>query len=472
MNYNFADIHCHPTLKAYGNSFPPDWKINSQRPHSSNPADKNNIWHYSPPSQQDINLDKIGITQFSQSDMTSLYKGNVRLIYSSLYTLERGFFANKLGTGTISDKVDAFLTGVNNNCVNHVQTTPDYFPDLLAEYKFLCEGNKRETDISGIKSKYNLVNSAEELQQTLDDCSCFNIAVINTIEGSHSLGCGMDPQNHPVTNFNEIIDRVKLIKNWKYPPFFITMSHHFYNELCGHEESLDKISFAVDQSFGMKKNFNQHGFDVLNALLDKKSGKRVLIDIKHLSKYTSRQDFYNFIKLPGCSSENIPIIVSHGAVTGSSSDKIPFNKGDINFSDDELITIAKSNGIFGIMFDQGRLASKFKMTVLMKFAGPKMWSNLIWLQIAHIAEVLDKEGLPAWNLQTLGTDFDGVINPINGFYTAEDLPLFKAHLLEHAKKYMSSRGKSLRQSFNKIDAEEIVYRFMWKNAHDFAVNNL
>jgi hypothetical protein len=45
-------------------------------------------------------------------------------------------------------------------------------------------------------------------------------------------------------------------------------------------------------------------------------------------------------------------------------------------------------------------------------------SKLIWNQIQHIAEVLNINDQYAWGIQCIGSDYDGMINSLNGFWTA------------------------------------------------------
>jgi microsomal dipeptidase-like Zn-dependent dipeptidase len=464
----FADIHCHPTIKPYGKSFPDDWKTNPLRINSNKIDDKSCIWHYGPPEENDKELSILGITHYSQSDFATLKKGNVRLIFSSLYPIEKGFFVNKLGTGDISDAILNLFTGVGKNRIDFVQANKDYFQDLENEYGFLCQLDNKIFDIDGEKCKYVVAKTSTDVIQAIEDQSAFSIAVVNTIEGGSSFGCGIDPENAPC-NPATVIRNVEKVKNWIHKPLFVTLAHHFYNELCGHAESLDKVKFAIDQSYKMDTMFTPLGIQVMDALLDNTEGKRILIDIKHLSKDFSRKQFYELLD---SKYKNTPIIVSHGAVTGSYTDVISFSKAEINFTDEEIVRIGKSEGLFGVMFDKGRLTSKFKLKVLMMFASQKKWSEMIWLQIQHIAEVLDKAGLPAWDIQTMGTDFDGVINPIKCCVTAEGLPAFKNMLLEHAKSYMKGYGSKMKNLFNRKDAEEIIDKVMWENVYDFAVNNL
>jgi len=81
--------------------------------------------------------------------------------------------------------------------------------------------------------------------------------------------------------------------------------------------------------------------------------------------------------------------------------------------------------------------------------------------------LLDSKGLFAWGIQSLGSDYDGMINPINGFWTAEDYPTLADYLLKQAFNYRVQFPGNLTQARNRIDPEEIVDRVMGNNAYNF-----
>ena len=71
-------------------------------------------------------------------------------------------------------------------------------------------------------------------------------------------------------------------------------------------------------------------------------------------------------------------------------------------------------------------------------------SELLWNQIQHIAEVLDAEGLFAWDCMAIGSDFDGIIDSLN-------------YMLSH----------NLENIQNVIKADEIIARLMSDNGRNF-----
>lgn len=88
----------------------------------------------------------------------------------------------------------------------------------------------------------------------------------------------------------------------------------------------------------------------------------------------------------------------------------------------------------------------------------------------HIAEVLDEQNLFFWGIQSIGSDFDGIVNPINGLWTAENMKDLAEEMLNHAKDYLSNNLNNLNE-FNRISAESIVARVMNENAMLFIKRN-
>jgi microsomal dipeptidase-like Zn-dependent dipeptidase len=65
----------------------------------------------------------------------------------------------------------------------------------------------------------------------------------------------------------------------------------------------------------------------------------------------------------------------------------------------------------------------------------------------------------------IGSDFDGIIDSLNGFWTAEELPYLADFLERHAYNYMLSQ--KLITPENVINADEIIARIMSINGRNF-----
>jgi microsomal dipeptidase-like Zn-dependent dipeptidase len=465
----FIDFHCHPTLKPFGKSFP-------ERKHASNRNRKNSIWHDDRPNIFEKGLNYLaGLTKFKQSDMSTLAEGGAICISAALYPPEQGFFKPLDIEGRPADLITDLVTGLSVKRIDYIQSHGSYFKDLEEEYKFLKALEGKIYKVGREKYTYKIINSYSEIEALARPSEVHTIGIFLSIEGLHVLNCGMEE----AADRSEVMKNVRALKEWENRIFFVTFAHHFFNELAGHARSLDKtMSKFIDQGPGTETGFTDLGKEVLHELLDDESGKPIFIDVKHMN-VRSRREYYTILK-EEYSEKKIPIIVSHGAVTGYFDERekeaIPgkpqkFNSGDINFYDFEILEIEESHGIFGLQLDERRIGSKQELdNAKGKLRRRKILfhrSKLLWNQIEHIAEVLDIHDRYAWGIQALGTDFDGIIDPLNGYWTSNEVGKYLEHyLLMHAYDFMNGKGKGFK-AYNQIDPEEIVERVLKGNGISF-----
>lgn len=222
-----------------------------------------------------------------------------------------------------------------------------------------------------------------------------------------------------------------------------------------------------------KKGFTPKGMAAIRQLLsvkktpegkvvdDPEQGRRILIDTKHMSA-SSRLEFYDSIIRPyiedtkaitardgqpasGC----IPVIASHSAYSGVDSletmiegyfeendfpkEGNPFNYWNINLSDEDVEMIVTTGGMIGLNLDQRVLGIMFKMQLQhlllpALFKHPKERGNNIHIILNNLlgmAEAIrkknlglhrfDPQGYSVWNCFSLGTDFDGGIDPVDEY---------------------------------------------------------
>lgn len=464
-----VDLHCHPSMKPFGRSFKTDQQ--HQNPRLTSPA---NVWFHDKPSLFDKVLNFAAqLTKFRQSDFTSSRTGQVRVVVASLYPPERGFFVGKLGTGPVGDVVLDLATGLGQQRIQAIQGQQDYFLDLLAEYQFLRDLDGQLVTLpSGEKARYRLCGSCAEVEAALQEPE--SLAILLSIEGAHAFGSGLDPQNHPA-QLDTLRAHVQAVKAWAHRPLFITFAHHFYNELGGHAASLTGLVAKVtDQSMGLGTGLTALGKEVARDLLDNSTGRRILIDVKHMSRLC-RQHYYQLLD-EEYAGQAIPILASHGAVAGNDTDRQLFLDADINFYDDDLLRIARSGGLLGLQLDERRIGSP---AALRRARGQVLrrkilynWARLVWNQVQHVAELLDSHNLFAWGSLALGTDFDGIVDPINGYWTHEQLPALSDYLLMHAHNYLASSPPLTLAANRAVQEEEIVSRLLADNALAFLLKYL
>jgi microsomal dipeptidase-like Zn-dependent dipeptidase len=463
-------------MKPYGKSF----DKNPTGANSANPKDDNSLWYFDPPSLTDKLLNYIGgLTKFSQANATALADGNVKVVCASLYPLEKWFVNNKLGTGLISDLLDDFALGIGENRINFIQVIQDYFSDLECEYSFYKQLHGAVINSGGAATRYVIAKNYNDIEGYLaqDSINQTNtVCFVLTIEGMHVLNTGLGKEPDEMT----VLSNLDKIKNWEFCPFFVTVAHHFWNNLCGHARSLTGIvGQEADQSDHLGAGFTELGFKVVDRLLDRSQGKRILIDIKHMSA-VARQQYLQKLNTDH-KNEGIPIIMSHAAANGYRSLNEPviditetgnlLLHEDINFYDEEILAMAKSGGIMGLQLDERRIASPETLhnTPHSLFRNKIMHyrSQLLWNQVQHIAELLNNNGMFAWDNIAIGSDFDGIIDPLNSFWTEKEMPYLADYLERHAFNYMQGRGKTALSAQNQLSAHEVITRIFSDNAMRF-----
>jgi microsomal dipeptidase-like Zn-dependent dipeptidase len=478
MKKSYIDLHCHPALKPYGKSF----KYQPTKQNNLNSGRKNSIWHYSPPNFIERQFNKLlTLTKFTQTDLTALAKADCNIVVISLYPFEKHFLKDKmLGVKFLPDLLVNLTAGVSQKRIDNLRNHNSYFQDLNDEYDFYKQLDNFAQVINGVTFTYRLVNSYSEISTNITTSTATRkiISLVPSIEGAHAFETGLELDKNTADD-TTVLNNLDTVKNWEHKPFFITLAHHFYNEICGHARSISIGLIKKNQNRGLDTDITDLGFKVIDKLLDNTNNKRILIDVKHMSR-ASRTGYYKLLETT-YANEGIPIIVSHGAANGKRSIAEPhitdseqsqyFREDDINLYDSEILRIAKSKGIFGLQLDERRIANK-KAIRSSRVYWPskkrryKNKSDLIWRQIRHIGELLDKNDLFAWETVAIGSDFDGIVNPIKGLWTAENVEDIKPYLVEKADDYLKNHKIKL-QTQNQISAPEIIDRVLFINANEF-----
>ncbi|HLF63769.1 MAG TPA: hypothetical protein VI603_08450 [Saprospiraceae bacterium] len=507
------------------------------------------------------------VIKSSQINGNACTLGLHRVLCNGLYPLERGFIRNSI-INSIST-----LTGFSLKSLRDLESCrSSYFAALEQEYHNLL-AHQNDPTFSKHGNVYMLVNSFQEIMQNINtDTNILNI--LNSVEGGHAFagdirdangivvdimaaekrhikslfngGAGDIDFKQYITLLAQNIDHVK--SQWAHIPFFVGLSHHYYNHLAGHSPSLTTVvntalsqyGSTVDQNDTTKTidvfwlGIHPWGQGILNKLLSRITAngsptRRVLIDIKHMSPQ-ARLDYYGILDrmIQNNPGERVPIIVSHTAVSGRrdtrrsiDNDYVMFDdekdncrffysgfgetlthrfEGIINLFDDEIVRIVNSDGLIGLMIDERRIMGRFlppesgfdkksEFNKIAKKSGKALnaivkcnhritrllkdlssdptnaeiqqkiqdlqrereaqerirddnlhllkasYLSVIMRQIFHI---LDLTGEKGWDHLCLGTDYDGVINPIDIYAQCsdmltifDDITLFWEDMMDH-----------------------------------------
>lgn len=516
-NKPISDLHNHPSLKPYGNAtdIKTIWdSFKNKEPKDYFKAISVRKWI--------INIVLKKMATYSQSNLDSCFEGHNRLMFCSVYPIEKPFlkptrpfkkssglhrfilgiiFKKKTNANAIAidKKIVSLLSGISIKTASRLIDpihddsidTIDYFNDYIFEYQYLlnASGSTSNKTIHGKQPQFNLVKNYEHFLTMQSDGT---VCGIMTIEGMHALGVYNKKdlfetakiENLPLDRQNKLklsfIKNIEAIKKEEFPPFFITYAHHFNNLLVGHAKSFMDAKgtfdpgFAdiFDQSLGQDLGISNFGMQfIINHLLSRDNGQRILIDVKHMS-IKSRESYYELLENMRQDSnalqDNVPVISSHTAVSGietfakalANKDSFNLDKDsyvslwDINLTDEDIVAIFKSDGLIGVCMHDGRMPGN-KFRKLLKKADAettkKLHVQMFLTNVFHIVKVnltyIRKENetrttskideIEAWKTICLGTDNDGIVDPFDHYNTSADLPAFRDKITEALTYYVT-----------------------------------
>lgn len=530
MKPKFADLHCHPHMRSF------NWLHDPGRNESQS---RYNPWWIILPNFK--KTEEGGrAASYSQNDMAKIVNGNVRLSFASLYPLEKGWVKGKsrsIGEWLIDYqkyKWKALLAGLISNekkeifairdlfesiymklpikKINFFQSDSyNYFSELTSEKDYLARRSNvfSETELYIPLQKRLFVNRDRVTHEHSDDLRASGTYVIArsgkdveriikeekyafvlTIEGTNVFNSDRDIET--------IKQNVMEMKSWGEPVFFVTFSHHFYNYLCGHAHSIpSEAGGIIDQVQGMNSGFTPNGKEIARLLLSvdenlefapSKFGRRILIDVKHMSAVARKEYYSEFIKPLMARGDVIPVIASHVAYSGRTTldDQIRdmdnetdtftferfgnrFNAWNINLCDEDIMTVFKTGGLIGLNFDQRVLGIPFPDKDNNERHIHYFWQNYKAMMkvIIESSIIADEEKEKVIRIFSLGTDFDGYIDPMNKYSTDLDLEQFRSDLIQT----IENDPEKEKFLFGKFTVEQLADRLCFENAYEFVVKN-
>jgi len=543
-----ADLHCHPATWSFQ-------KLRNSKDDVTPRNSKWHIWNISRTKKDERKIKQGKRASYAQSDFKLLSKGDVRLVFASLYPMEKGFFmgnkakginANIIGgvlnnfllnlpdwlrkglsivlkpvsivasllvnnEGQVRDFLQKMVMKMHKARINFFQDDPyDYYEELKLEHEFYNAFKK--LDPTGNEAteilKYDIATNGQQIDPII---TANQVAVVLTMEGFHSIALqfrkGADDYLELIPEV-ELKKRVQQLKDWGV--FFVTFSHHFSNHLVGHAHSLPLILMEIanpeplmNRGFeciapGIPVDYGKKWIRELLSISENQRnvpalGRRVLIDVKHMSA-VSRKEYYNSIVKPYNEinvTDKIPVIASHCGYYGPGGETLDlviqrangekddsfhkkgFYQWNINLCDEDIEVIAETGGLIGVSLDQRILGEKpDAKTTEVEYWVMAMARNIIGMVYAAKGRgITNPENV--WKCFTIGSDYDGLIDPENSFPRAEELKEFGPALLI----YLTTNPviqKILPDIFlagNPYTPVQVVEMICFKNAHDFTITH-
>ncbi|MGK7395005.1 MAG: membrane dipeptidase [Candidatus Cyclobacteriaceae bacterium M3_2C_046] len=430
----------------------------------------------------------------SKASLEQAIKGKVRLLVNICSPMER-----PMGAGLLLSVCTPLLSQVNYRFMNRIfQRKIEYFELLQAEISHLLKAEKKYPDL------INILEPGSSLQSN-------KLNIIMAIEGSHSF-----------ENSHNLLDNFIKMKLSGYRFLYLTLVHLARSAVCNHAYAIKQIKSPEFKPAG--KGISALGYQMIKEAYDDQHGPPILIDIKHMSLY-ARLQFYRFRKENHY--QTFPIIASHCGVTGISYHRIHeyikdhrfeneldrvtyfkptgigsyfLNPASINIYDEEIIEIIESKGILGFSLDQRILGyGNFEVDY---FYGEEFSEILKWNRIdredlgnTHLKNQfkqlknqlsLNKRSLhlrllcnnilhfvkiggeKAWRHVCLGSDYDGMINPVNNCKNLSQYPSLEQDLNDVLPKMIALHNAQFpQQQLAEEGLETKINQLMYQNLVDF-----
>lgn len=409
----FFDLHVHSTLKSYMlSAVDSPWEDYDQ----------------TTPEERVRRTPRI-----TRSDFTKLLRSNTRVVCLALHPIER-YLISALTTRPVAY---ALIFRMRLERVRQVlQRNP--FIILQQEYN-LFSAYQRQPNGSG---EVKVVRHPEDIDEALRHPN--RIAVILTIEGAHALGFEYRDYAFPAIrgfSYDKFapLDRetIRARLSWaaERGVQMITLLHMVYNHLGTPAKAVElrgAMALLPNPIRSLRRIGQYRGLTGFGAYFVEEAYRQgILIDVKHCDHLT-RAQVYEIAR-----DYQMPVVASHVAASGHPLHKRrvradkprhrvrseAFNPWDINLHDEDLIAIAQSRGLIGLILDERVLAGEKLLQAAR--SGQVHPLEPLFQQIRYIYSTLVVAGIEpqqAFSTLCLGSDFDGFIDPIDAVPTVLEYP--------------------------------------------------
>ncbi len=446
----FFDLHVHPTLK----------------PFLLSAVD-------SPWEDYDVATPEERVRRtprLTASDFTKLLRSGTRVITLALHPIER-YLLTSMVTRPV---MYALIFRMRLERMRQVlQRNP--FLLLQQEYQLLLAYLRNP----GGEGEAIIAQRPEDLDQALHDPK--KIAIILAIEGAHALGFEYRHYKFPrirgflYDGFAEIgreLIRQRLDWAAERHVHLITLVHMVYNDLATPARAVEfkglqnilPNPYRTVERLGRYRGLTAYGV----TFVEEAYRRHILIDVKHCDS-VSRRGVYEIAQ-----DYKMPVVASHVGVSGRSFPAIrdkardrrqssSFNPWDINLHDEDLVAIAQSGGLIGLILDERVLAGEKLLEEVRR--GQRHPLAPLTQQIEYIYCHLAQNGLSprqAIGSICIGSDFDGFIDPIDAVPTVLEYP---SVLYPGLVSYFRERREVYRET--ELSAEELAAAVCGENGIKF-----
>lgn len=441
----------------------------------------------------------------SQSHLLAMLKSNMRLGVFTLTVPEKEYF--------LTSGLNAENFKVVTNCLGGYERASKailsedirYFEELAMYFRYLKALEEKPYYQMGRKYAFKIVRSTKDLDEVIADPT--KIGGLFSVFGAHNLSSYFYIKNDLLNSeaFRKVVlqnlERLKGIRPMvehteeylDIPVLFLSIAGSFRNGFGGDTRG---SLLANEEGSIYKESINAHakltaiGQELVKKMLDRKDGRRILVDVAGLSIEARNwiYDYYAGLRYQG---DTIPVLAIGSCVHGESWNHSKMEnqrhneglhlpiKGD-GMAREDLQNILESGGLLSIPLDQTQLTKQSKWETILKeqiVGSAEYRETVVKLVLSHVLRSIyvaqDRE---MWDHLSICTTFDGVNRPFPQYANAsqvrdlaDDIKLFLEEPKDIENLYTVKQIKQLMYDYS---AEEITEKLLSTNALNFTRKQL
>lgn len=441
-----------------------------------------------------------GISRKNQSSIYDLVKGNVKISNQIISPTERQFMHSPFLTPGSSSKIFGCLTGMSYREENFILNNVGYFGLVLSNLTYLQEELQYNYHKNGRTYQCVVLRNKQNIQEVLNDPT--KVGFLISIGGGHSLGNYLyieqdqvdtdEYKNIVLSNINKLKGSESISDQpndyLKIPIFSINFGNFFKDGICG---KTARFSLSEEEAFKRPTTIDDDitslGQKAVLQLLDKRKGRRILIDINGMS-LRARQWYYKYIKDQRYRKDTIPIIAAGVGISGLSYKDNAYGREDkkellnhqaSNLCRQDLTSILQSEGLIAISLDKNKLMGKEFQRRYDEAIPNSADRRRIAVEaiVGNICKAIHMSNdIEAWNILCISSQFDSHARHLDVYSSSSDMVNLYRDLLEFFENPRDIEGlysiKEIENFMYNLTPKEIVDKIMYKNALTFIEKNL
>ncbi|MEM7103390.1 MAG: hypothetical protein AAF502_09695 [Bacteroidota bacterium] len=396
----------------------------------------------------------------SQANFEALMRSGAPITCLSYEPLQKPFLkSSRMSPNELKGTLSCLTGVVASDAIGYVSDI-DYFGDFVKFYNFLKEQAMLEHEQFGKVYSFTIIDSKETFTKTRQDPD--NLGVVLNLSGGHILGSSLYIENNLTAspeyaslilqNIKRLKGEIPLYENTReyviHPVFSISLASYFPNGICGFSQSFTNQQAEL---FGAQSHLEQGitklGTRVIRELLNPDNGRRILIDVSGMSLLARRQYYGMVRELRDIAGDEFPIIASHVGISGLDWDDGRYqdtritsrgantylNHTTTNLSSQDILHIYDSKGLIGITLNKDLICGPAVQQELNGIVAGSAQHRELFLHsiMANIFSVVSVvQNRFAWDMITIGSDFDSIISPFPMYDSVKEMPDLANDMLE------------------------------------------